>query len=136
MSVSIQDALVHLMVVTASSDSGISDRELALIGNLVDRSPVFEGFDTINIARVVNDCVDQINGKPGLEGVIAQAVAALPLRLQDTAYALAVEVAVVDRQLPQEELRLLEMIRDQLEIDRLVTAAIETSARARMRKHQ
>ena len=136
MSVSIQDALVHLMVVTASSDSGISDRELALIGNLVDRSPVFEGFDTINIARVVNDCVDQINGKSGLEGVIAQAVAALPLRLQDTAYALAVEVAVVDRQLPQEELRLLEMIRDHLEIDRLVTAAIETSARARMRKRQ
>ena len=57
----------------------------------------------------------------------------LPDRLHDTAYALAVEVAVVDLRLPQEELRLLEMIRDRLKADRLVTAAIEASARARMR---
>jgi hypothetical protein len=70
----------------------------------------------------------------GLDGVLDAAVAALPERLHDTAYALAVEVAVVDVQLPQEELRLLEMVRDRLEVDRLVTAAIEASARARMRR--
>ena len=62
------------------------------------------------------------------------ASAAIPKRLLDTAYALGVEVAVVDLQLPQEELRLLEMIRDRLDVDRLVTAAIEAAARARMRK--
>lgn len=31
-------------------------------------------------------------------------------------------------------LRLLEMLRDKLKVDRLVTAAIEASARARMRR--
>jgi hypothetical protein len=35
--------------------------------------------------------------------------------------------------LPQVELRLLEMVRDRLDVDSLVTAAIEASARARMR---
>ena len=59
------------------------------------------------------------------------AVAAIPERLHDTAYALAVEVAVVDLQLPQEELRLLEMIRDRLDGRHgCVDGAIEASARA------
>ncbi|MDP1731202.1 MAG: tellurite resistance TerB family protein [Devosia sp.] len=134
MSLSAQDALVYLMVVTASSDNGMSDRELGLIGGLIDRSPVFEGYARDRLATVANDCVDGINGSTGLEGVLDTAVAALPERLQDTAYALAVEVAVVDLRLPQEELRLLEMIRDRLKTDRLVTAAIEAAVRARMRK--
>jgi hypothetical protein len=134
MSLSTQDALVYLMVVTASSDNGLSDRELGRIGGLIARSPVFEGYDGDRLATVVNECVDRINGSTGLEGVLDMAVAALPERLQDTAYALAVEVAVVDLRLPQEELRLLEMIRDRLKTDRLVTAAIEAAVRARLRK--
>ena len=133
MTLSVQDALVYLMVVTASSDEGISDHELAVIGNLVDRSPVFGGFDKARLEKVANDAVDETNSI-GLDGVLDHAVSAMPKRLHDTAYALAVEVAVVDVQLPQEELRLLEMVRDRLDIDRLVTAAIEASARARMRK--
>ena len=134
MSLSIEDALVYVMVVTASSDAGISDRELRLIGNLVERSPALEGFVLDRLESVANGCVDKLNGTTGLEGVLDMAIAAIPKRLQDTAYALAVEVAVVDLQLPQEELRLLEMIRDRLDVDRLVTAAIEAAARARMRK--
>ena len=59
---------------------------------------------------------------------------AIPQRLHDTAYALAVEVAAVDLRLEQEELRLLEMIRDRLELDGLTAAAIEASARARLRR--
>ena len=133
MSLSVQDALVHLMVVTASSDEGISEHELQVIASLIERSPVFEGYDLARLETVANEAVDLTNGI-GLDGVLDMAVAALPERLHDTAYALAVEVAVVDVQLPQEELRLLEMVRDRLEVDRLVTAAIEASARARMRR--
>ena len=135
MALSIQDALIYLMVVTASSDDGISERELGVIGNLVARSPVFEGFDAARLPTVANAAVDETNGE-GLDGVLDHATAALPKRLHDTAYALAVEVAIVDVRLPQEELRLLEMVRDRLEVDRLVTAAIEASARARMRRVQ
>jgi tellurite resistance protein len=132
MALSVQDALIHIMVVTASSDEGISDTELNAIEELVLRSPVFEGFDIGRLVEVANEAVDATN-KDGLDGVLDMAIAAIPKRLQDTAYALAVEVAVIDVQLPQEELRLLEMVRDRLAIDSLVTAAIEASARARMR---
>jgi hypothetical protein len=134
MSLSIQDALVYLMVVTASSDSRLTDKELMRIEGLVSRLPVFADCDLTKLSVVASECADKVNGEVGLEGVLDMAVAALPKRLQDTAYALAVEVAAVDLHLEQEELRLLEMLRDRLDVDRLVTAAIETAARARHRK--
>lgn len=134
MSLSPQDALIHLMVATGASDAAISADELGRIELLIGRLPVFAGYDASRLNHVANQCIDTINGPGGLDAALDHAVAVLPDRLQDTAYALAVEVAVVDLDLPQEELRLLEMIRDRLSIDRLTTAAIEAAARARMRK--
>jgi hypothetical protein len=133
MTLSVHDALIHLMVATASSDAAISETELQRIQSVIARTPVFAGFDRSKVTAVANGCIDVINGDGGLDAALDGAIAALPERLQDTAYALAVEIAVVDLDLPQEELRLLEMIRDRLKIDRLVTAAIEAAARARMR---
>jgi len=128
------DALIHLMIVAASSDAAITERELARIQALIGRLPVFEGFEPGRLAAVANDCADRLNGPEGLDRVIDEAIAALPPLLQDTAYALAVEVAAVDLHLEQEELRYLEMLRDRLSLDRLTTAAIEVAARARHRR--
>jgi tellurite resistance protein len=125
-----QDALIYLMVVTAASDTAMSDAELKRIEQLIKRLPVFKGYDRVELPRVANTCVDRINEGADIEAVLDLAIAAIPPRLQDTAYALAVEVAAVDLKLEQEELRFLEMIRDRLDLDRLVTAAIETAARA------
>jgi tellurite resistance protein len=132
MALSVQDALIHIMVVTASSDEGISQHELDALADQIVRSPVFNGYDMDRLSIVANEAVDKTNAE-GFEGVLDTAVAAIPDRLHDTAYALAVEIAIVDVQLPQEELRLLEMVRDRLSLSSLVTGAIEASARARMR---
>jgi tellurite resistance protein len=134
MTQAVQDALVSLMVVAAWADAPLSETELARIEGLIARLPVFEGYDFDALERVANQCADKINSDGSVEGVLDAAVAALPQRLQDTAYYCAVEVASVDLQLAQEELRLLEMIRDRLELDRLVTAAIERTAKARLRR--
>lgn len=134
MTLSTQDALIYLMVVTAWSDSTVTTEELRQLQQLVETAPVFAGYDVNQLPAAANLCADLINGSVGLEGVIDLAVKALPDRLQDTAYAFCVEIAVVDRHLEQEELRFLEMVRDALPLDRLVTAAIETAARARLRK--
>ncbi|MFC3703991.1 tellurite resistance TerB family protein [Devosia honganensis] len=134
MSLAAHDALIHLMIVAASSDAAITERELARIQALIGRLPVFEGFEPGRLAAVANDCADRLNGPEGLDRVIDEAIAALPPLLQDTAYALAVEVAAVDLHLEQEELRYLEMLRDRLSLDRLTTAAIEVAARARHRR--
>lgn len=135
MALSVQDALIHIMVVTASSDEGISQNELDAIADQIVRAPVFEGYDMDRLSGVANNAVDKTNAE-GFEGVLDAAVAAIPERLHDTAYALAVEIAVIDVDLPQEELRLLEMVADRLSISSLVVGAIEASARARMRRAQ
>ena len=134
MSTAAQDALIQLMVVAASSDEAMTDKELNRIETLVGRLPAFEGFDRARITTVANDCVDKLNGAYGLDQLVDDAIAALPKKLQDTAYALVVEVTAVDLRLTQEELRFLELIRDKMDLDRLVTAAIEAAARARHRR--
>ena len=134
MTTTAHDALIHLMLVAASSDSTMTERELLRIQGLIDRLPVFEGFDKTRLGDVANDCADMLNGPDGLDRVIDNALASLPKKLEETAYALAVEVTAVDLQLEQEELRFLEMLRDRLSIDRLTTAAIEVAARARHRR--
>ncbi len=134
MTTSAQDALIHIMLVAASSDSTMTERELIRIQALIDRLPVFEGFDKSRLTAVANECADLLNGPDGLDHVIDNALAALPKKLEDTAYALAVEVTSVDLHLEQEELRYLEMLRDKLSLDRLTTAAIEVAARARHRR--
>lgn len=134
MSTAAQNALIHLMIVAATSDSAITDRELARIQALIGRLPVFEGFDIDRLEDVANACADKLNGPEGLDGLLDQVIDTLPKKLQDTAYALAVEVTAVDLFLEQEELRFLEMLRDRLELDRLTTAAIEVAARARHRR--
>ena len=128
------DALIHLMILAASSDSSMTEKELVRIQALIGRLPVFEGFDGNRFAAVANNCADKLNGAGGLDQVMDDAIAALPRKLQDTAYAVAVEITSVDLHLEQEELRFLELLRDKLDLDRLVTAAIETAARARHRQ--
>ena len=134
MSTTVQDALIELMVIAASSDATMTERELSRIEALVARLPVFEGFDLARLAAVANTCVDKVNGNGGFEEVVETAISAVPEKLQDTAYSLTVEVIASDLHTSQEELRFLEFVRDSLRLDRLTTAAIEASARARHRR--
>ena len=52
----------------------------------------------------------------------------------ETAYALACDVVAADGNISQEEARLLQMLRQSLDIDHLIGAAIERGARARFRR--
>jgi hypothetical protein len=56
---------------------------------------------------------------------------ALPEKLRETAYWVALEVAAADRLARPEEIHFLEMLGDALELDRMTTVAIERGIRAR-----
>jgi tellurite resistance protein len=130
----IHEALIHVMVIAASADAKVSDRELEIISRMVNRSPVFDTFDHSNLGQVAAQAIDLIKDSSNLDKVLTMVLGSIPKRPHDTAYALAVEVASVDLRLEQEELRFLEMIRDGLNLDGLVASAIEASARARLRR--
>ena len=80
---------------------------------------------------MLNDCTDLIGREDGLEETLKAIKAALPAKLRETAYAIACDLVAADGEATQEELRVLELIRHRLNIDRLIAAAIERGARAR-----
>ena len=128
---SAQDSLVALMVAVSASDEDIRTAELIKIQSSVNMLPVFAGYDIDRltvISKTVLDLFEQEDGLDALFGLIREA---LPERLNETAYALACDVAAADGTLEEAELRLLEEIRYELNIDRLHAAAIERGARAR-----
>lgn len=131
---SAHEALVHLMVTVSMADRTMSESEIGEIGLLVETLPVFEGFDRTRLGDVAAETAKILESSEGLVRIIERAKAALPDKLLETAYALAVEVAAVDLVAGQEELRFLEMLRDAFDLDPLVTAAIERSARVRYRR--
>lgn len=126
-----QDCLVALMVAMSASDENIRTAELMKIQNAVNMLPVFAEYDadrTNAVSQTVYDLFEQEDGLDALFGLIRDN---LPERLYETAYALACDVAAADGSLHEPELRLLEEIRYELNIDRLHAAAIERGARAR-----
>jgi tellurite resistance protein len=130
----VHEALIYLMVVVSASDREMTDSELEKIGTAVKTLPVFEGFDQERTTAVARECQKLVQMDNGLATVLAIVGKALPKRLHDTAYALAVEVVTADMLERLEELRVLQLLRQKLEIDAETERAIETSARVRHRR--
>jgi tellurite resistance protein len=130
--VSQHEALIYAMVTLSAVDRKMTDRELAKIGDVVRGLPMFRDFDPEKLVPTAEACGAILQEKDGLDRVLGM-IAALPTRLHETAYALAVEVAAADLHVEQEELRFLQILRDRLDLDNLTVAAIERSARARYR---
>ena len=126
-----QTALIYTMVLMSAADRDMTDAELRAIGEIVNYLPIFHGYDTDELTEVAQDCAKLLGDEDGLEKAFALIKEGLPHKLYETAYALACDVAAADGQVSQEELRLLEMMRYELEVDRLAATAIERGARAR-----
>tara|TARA_R110000787_G_scaffold157241_1_gene271175 strand:- start:4125 stop:4493 length:369 start_codon:yes stop_codon:yes gene_type:complete len=119
------------MVAVSASDGDIRTTELVKIETAVNLLPIFAGFDVDRIKTVSQMVFDLFDQEDGLDALFGLVKGALPDRLNETAYALACDVAAADGTLEEAELRLLEEIRYELNIDRLHAAAIERGARAR-----
>lgn len=126
-----QDALVAVMIATSVSDETVRTAELVTIDRIVNHLPVFADYDLERLKSVSQFVFDLFTREDGLDLLFASIRTSLPERLYETAYALACDVAAADGTLREAELRLLEEIRYELNLDRLHAAAIERGARAR-----
>jgi tellurite resistance protein len=126
-----QDALVAIMIAVTLSDDHVRTSELVAIERTVNHLPIFANYDVDRIrvmAQVVADLFAEEEGLDALFGLVREN---LPDRLWETAYALACDIAAADGTIRETELRLLEEMRYELNVDRLHAAAIERGARAR-----
>lgn len=124
-------ALIYTMVIVSAAESELPDAELRIIGDIVEDLPVFRGFDRGELPRVLNDSIELIGRDDGLEQTLKAIKTTLPVKLRETAYAIACDLVAVSGETTREELRVLDLIRRRLGIDRLIAAAIERAARAR-----
>ena len=129
--ISTEAALIYTMVIVSAADSIMTDSELSAIGEIVRHLPVFEEYDANLLPETARSCAEVLSTDNGMETVLELIKRSVPGPLRETAYALAIEIAAADGSTSQEELRLLEMIRHRLEIDRLIAAGVERGARAR-----
>ena len=130
-SLSPEDCLVAVMFAVSASDNEIRTVELLRIEASVNNLPVFAAFDLDRIKIVAQVVLDLFAEEDGLDALFGLVRENLPERLYETAYALACDVGASDGALHTQELRILDEIRNELEIDRLHAAAIERGARAR-----
>ena len=126
-----QDCLVALMIAVSASDENLRTAELVKIQTAVNHLPVFAQYDIDRMHIMGRTVMDLFSEEDGLDALFGLIRDNLPEKLFETAYALACDVAAADGTLQETELRLLEEIRYELEIDRLHAAAIERGARAR-----
>jgi tellurite resistance protein len=125
------EALIYTMVTMSAVDRTMTDAEIARIGEIVSNLPIFAEYDSDNLVQASENCGEILGQANGLQQVLQLIRSALPKKLRETAYAVALEVAAADLNVRPEETRFLEMLSDNLELDKLTTAAIERGIRAR-----
>ena len=126
-----QGCLVGLMIALTISDEDVRTSELVKIQSAVNHLPIFGNYDIDRINLIANIVYDLFEQEDGLDALFGLVRDNLPERLYETAYALCCDVAAADGKIRETELRLLEEMRYELNIDRLHAAAIERGARAR-----
>src|SRR5580704_13876643 len=127
-------ALIYTMVIVTGAESKLPAVEITIIGDIVGHLPVFQGFDRGKLADHLNGCAELLGADDGLDKTLDAIKAALAPRLRETAYAITCDLVAVDGEATQEELQILDLIRERLEIDRLIAAAIERGTRARFQR--
>ncbi len=125
------DALIYIMVTMSAVDRDMTDKETFRIGQMVQNLPAFRDFDIEQLVHTAEACGNVLAKEDGLDQILNEVSTNLPLKLHETAYALAVEVAAADLDIKAEELRFLQLLRDALDLEPLICAAIERGARAR-----
>ena len=113
------DALVAVMIAISAADEVQSTEELVLIDRIIDTLPCFADYDKDRVRGVSEIVRDLFSEEDGLDALLD---------------ARACDVAATDGKVKMTELKFLEMLRHDLGVGRLASAAIERAARARYQR--
>jgi hypothetical protein len=130
------EALVLTMVLVAAADGGMTDREIGVMAGQVQTLPVFHDFTTDRLGAATDAAVRLLDEEDGLQRAGHLMRSALEPRLRETAYALACEVVAASQVAKQRTLEMLDFVRNELQLDPLIAAAIERGVRARHQRFE
>src|SRR5579872_4325690 len=120
-------ALIYTMVLVSAADRDMTDAEMHVIGNNVNNLPLFRGYEPQRLMKDLKDCAALLGGNDGLEETLKAIRRAVPAKLREAAYAIACDIAAAEPG-GQEVVRVLELLRHRLGVERLIAAGIERGA--------
>ena len=95
-SLSSQDCLVAVMIAVSASDENIRTAELMSIQAIVNHLPIFGEYDVDRIKSVAAMVLDLLSEEDGLDALFGLIRDGLPDGLNETAYAMACDVAAAE----------------------------------------
>jgi tellurite resistance protein len=104
---SVAQAVMSIAVIAATSDGKLSPLELNRLRCLAGDHPLFSRL--VNSELFISDCAQDIRSA-GVDAVISKCEKALSQRMQQTAFAIAVDLVQVDGSQHQTEHQLLKKI--------------------------
>ena len=98
------EALLYVMVASSAVDRAMTGVEFARISEIVSNLPVFADYDEEGLVKAAEACGKILTADDGVQQVVRLVREALPEKLRETAYWVALEVAAADRRVRPEEI--------------------------------
>ncbi|MBT8491676.1 MAG: TerB family tellurite resistance protein [Deltaproteobacteria bacterium] len=110
--------LIETMLAAMEADGDVTGEEMEVLQQNLDSHELFEGLSGEQTARLIDQAADAIREAGGGSKRVKAIADGLPSKgYRLTAYSLACEVCVSDKDLPEAEIRFLEALQNALGVD-------------------
>ena len=113
------------MTLSSAIDGDISDKEIMFMENCINNLPIFKNANSQDLENTLSMFFELLNGDNDPETIIELIVQSLNRDKQHIAYALSVEIMMVEEDFTIEKLRLLELFEKNFQIKDLESASIK-----------
>ena len=113
------------MTLSSAIDGEISNKEMQFIQTCINNLPIFKTYNSEDLEKTLSMFFELISGDNDPETIIELIDQALDKKNKYIAYALSVEIMMVEENFTNEKLRLLELLEKNFEINDLESASIK-----------
>ena len=113
------------MTLSSAIDGEISNKEMQFIKTCINNLPIFKTYNSEDLEKTLSMFFELLSGDNDPETIIELIDQALDKKNKYIAYALSVEIMMVEENFTNEKLRLLELLEKNFEINDLESASIK-----------
>tara|TARA_Y100001954_G_C15615336_1_gene504976 strand:+ start:305 stop:712 length:408 start_codon:yes stop_codon:yes gene_type:complete len=119
------DALIYSMTLSSAIDGEVSKKEMQFIESCIKNLPIFNSFSIENLSSTINMFFELLRADSDPETIIELIDKSLDKKTKHVAYALSVEIMMVEENFTNEKLRLLELFEKNFDINDLESTSIK-----------
>ena len=113
------------MTLSSAIDGEISNTEMQFIKDCINNLPIFKNFSNDDLEKTINMFFELLSGDNDPETIIELIDQSLDKKTKHIAYALSMEIMMIEENFTNEKLRLLELFEKNFDINDLESASIK-----------